>query len=79
MFPIGRLWFSFEVHVDYAYVISLLCTDDMDQPGLFLNILRKILSHPGSRRNGMVTRINEHAFVQWNARHLCMLTSVEIC
>lgn len=78
LFPIGQLWFSFEAHIVDADVPILLCIDNMDSPGIYLDNLRNLLIHPASNQNAVVTRTNGHPFVHWNAHLKCMLTSVEL-
>lgn len=76
--PIERLWLSFDMHVVKADVPILVCIEDMDYMGVYLNRLEDKLVHPSSGTPAKIVRKNGHPFLVFSPSSSCFFTTVEL-
>ena len=77
-FPVGTLTFSATFHVIDKQTPFLLCINDMDRLGIYLDNLDNAVVHKKSGENMSIYRLGSHPFLLWNPKIHCFFTSMEL-
>lgn len=70
-FSVKNIWLEFDIHIVIEDVPILICINDMDRIGVYLNKLKNTLHHPASTRNVQFSRLYGHLFLAWKPVSEC--------